>query len=424
MVLFVSGWPSEAARSCSESAVDSRNRRRTSVVLGSGRRCVPGTEMGFPASKGMACMKRLLTVVGLLLLFASTGTAAGPSLLPDKFGNWQAEGSAKIATGKDLYKTFGDVWTPDLKEAGLRATEKRSYKSGSDEVTLTLYEFQDPSGAYQFFTQTLHAGMKKTTLGDEASFDEQNGEVLTGNLVLLAASSGQVKPETLGEVVPILSAKADRTPYPPLKSYLPEKGLVAGTQRYALGPAGFRAAMTALDEAAYTDLSKIVGFESGVESMLARYKTERDGGVLLLLEYPTPQLAEQHLHHLEEALPAEAKQAGVDVQRNASMLSLVFGAKSKEFTQELRKNVKYETEVIRNEAGQTLTDPPWVLVLSKIFFITAIFLGVATGLGIAFGGVRVLTKRLFPGKVFDRPQDIEVLQMGLSGKKIDPSDMY
>jgi hypothetical protein len=35
-----------------------------------------------------------------------------------------------------------------------------------------------------------------------------------------------------------------------------------------------------------------------------------------------------------------------------------------------------------------------------------------------------LTKRLFPGKVFDRPQDIEVLQMDLSGKKIDPSDMY
>jgi hypothetical protein len=31
---------------------------------------------------------------------------------------------------------------------------------------------------------------------------------------------------------------------------------------------------------------------------------------------------------------------------------------------------------------------------------------------------------LLPGKVFDRPQDIEVLQLGLSGKKIDPTDMY
>jgi hypothetical protein len=51
-------------------------------------------------------------------------------------------------------------------------------------------------------------------------------------------------------------------------------------------------------------------------------------------------------------------------------------------------------------------------------------MGVATALGIAFGGVRVITKRLFPGKVFDRPEDIEVIQLGLSGKKIDASDMY
>jgi hypothetical protein len=36
----------------------------------------------------------------------------------------------------------------------------------------------------------------------------------------------------------------------------------------------------------------------------------------------------------------------------------------------------------------------------------------------------VLTKRLFPGKVFDRPENVEVLQLGLSGKKIDSSDMY
>ena len=45
----------------------------------------------------------------------------------------------------------------------------------------------------------------------------------------------------------------------------------------------------------------------------------------------------------------------------------------------------------------------------------------AVVLGIAFGGVRVLTKRFFPGKVFDRPEQIEVLQLGISGKKIDPA---
>ena len=50
--------------------------------------------------------------------------------------------------------------------------------------------------------------------------------------------------------------------------------------------------------------------------------------------------------------------------------------------------------------------------------------GFVDALGIAFGGVRVLTKRFFPGKVFDRPEDMEVLQLGLSGKRIDPRDFY
>jgi hypothetical protein len=48
----------------------------------------------------------------------------------------------------------------------------------------------------------------------------------------------------------------------------------------------------------------------------------------------------------------------------------------------------------------------------------------AVVLGIAFGGVRVLTKIFFPGKVFDRPNQMEILQLGLSGKRIDPSDFY
>jgi len=45
-------------------------------------------------------------------------------------------------------------------------------------------------------------------------------------------------------------------------------------------------------------------------------------------------------------------------------------------------------------------------------------------LGAAFGGVRLLTKMLFPGKVFDRPEQMDVLQLGLSGKRINSRDFY
>jgi hypothetical protein len=35
-----------------------------------------------------------------------------------------------------------------------------------------------------------------------------------------------------------------------------------------------------------------------------------------------------------------------------------------------------------------------------------------------------VTKIFFPGKVFDRPERMEILQLGLSGKRIDPRDFY
>ena len=122
--------------------------------------------------------------------------------------------------------------------------------------------------------------------------------------------------------------------------------------------------------------------------------------------------------------PAAAKKAGVNVERKASMLSLVLDGTSKEYAQKLRDAVDYETQVTWNESSHTATDPPIVVVLVKIIVFTMMFMGVALGLGILYGGLRILIKRSFPGKIFDRPQDIEVLQMGLSGKKIDPSDMY
>jgi hypothetical protein len=90
----------------------------------------------------------------------------------------------------------------------------------------------------------------------------------------------------------------------------------------------------------------------------------------------------------------------------------------------LRGAVNYETEVTWNEPSSTATDPPITSTLVKIIIATGMFMMVTLVLGIAFGGVRVITKRLFPGKVFDRPAQMEVLQLGLSGKPIDPRDMY
>lgn len=369
---------------------------------------------------------RKLSALYVLAAFVCAGVSAQTTVLPDRFGLWEAAGPSKILKARDLGNNWAQ-WTHGeqvLNESGLKSIEQRAYRSVNDEVTFRVFALRDPSSAYEFYTFLLAPGMRNFGLGEDSVLSQLDGRFLVGNFVVQATLSPNAKPESLHEIVPALKSKADNTPLPPLKTYLPARWRVFGSEKYALGPEAFRAAMTSLDQGAYADLAKEAGFQNGAEAMLARYQGEHGGGVLLLLEYPTPQLAENHLHHLEQALPAASKQTGVNVERRASMLSLVFAATSAMHAQAIRDEVNYETQVTWNEPHQTATDPPLVFVMFKIFLFTTMFLVVATAAGLAFGGFRILIKHWLPGKVFDRPQDIEVLQLGLSGKKIDPTDMY
>jgi hypothetical protein len=103
---------------------------------------------------------------------------------------------------------------------------------------------------------------------------------------------------------------------------------------------------------------------------------------------------------------------------------MVIAPSSPAYTESLRGAVNYETQVTWNEASQTATDPPWAVVLYRIFVGTGVFMVMALAFGVAFGGFRIFIKKILPGKVFDRPEQMEVLQLGLSGNKIDTRDLY
>lgn len=371
-------------------------------------------------------MHRTLLACVLTVFCGALGVSADPPLLPNQFGPWQAEAPAKTLKVQDLGAGWA-AWPGGeqvLAEAGVERIEQRTFRNAGDEITLRTFVLRDPSSAYELYTFLLTPGLKDIGVGKDSAGTGGNARFLIGNLVVQASIPSSVKPETLQGLLETLRAKADPTPLPPLKSYLPERWRVFGTEKYALGPEAFRAALASLGLDAASGLTQKVGFENGVEAIFANYRGEHGSGILMLLDYPTPQLAEQHLHHLQQALPEAFKRAGVTVERKASLLSLVFAATSPQHAQAIRDQVNYETEVTWNEPSQTATDPSIFAVMVKILLFTGLFLGVATGLGVAFGGVRVIIKRLFPGKVFDRPENIEVLQLGLSGKKIDPSDMY
>lgn len=378
----------------------------------------PGTNGKLLVSKRKQGMRRLfLSVCGISLLSAAPLCAQQQvppkQILPKEFRSWHL-----TSCNANRSPDFG-FW----KEAGLRTVNDCEYGADGKTLGIRLAQYTDPTSAYEVFTGLLRTEMMPTRLGQVAAFDKESVLIQEGSFVL--RSTANVSKDDLGALVQAIEAQSEKTPLPPIRTYLPTPGRLVGTERYALGPEAFRAGLHSLGQADMDGLVESAGFSDKVEAIMARYSHNgKESGILLLLEYPTPNLAEQYIHHLNEVLPAAAKDRGTTIERKGSVLSMVLSPSSPEFAKSLRESIDYETKVTWNEASQTATDPPILTALQKIFIGTGIFMIAAVVLGIAFGGVRVITKRFFPGKVFDRPNQMEVLQLGLSGKRIDPTDFY
>ena len=374
----------------------------------------PGTNGSLVVSKRKQGMRRyFLFLCGFALLGAAPAYAQ-KTVLPKQFGDW----TKKSCVAEPPRLILAD-------ETGQRQFEVCDYNSGDKSVGIRLGLYRDPTSAYEIYTSRLRAGMMPTKLGQAAAFDRDG--VLIQDGVFVLESSANISREDLAALIQSVDAKSEKTPLPPIRTYLPTEGRLVGSERYAQGPEALKRALAEANEPEMPALVSAIGFgkEADAEAMLARYSTPRKGtGVLLLLEYPTPNVAEQHIHHLAEVLPTGATQGEDSILRKGSLLAIVLSASSPEYAKSLREASNYETQVTWNEPSQTLTDPPITSIMVKIFIGTGVFMVAAVVLGIAFGGVRIITKRLFPGKVFDRPAQIEVLQLGLSSKPIDPSDLY
>ena len=353
----------------------------------------------------------------VLLNSSAQAASPAPGLLPQTFRSF----SCSVVADDEDTNSISNLGALQ-KEAGIVQSEVCNYGSGSGRIHVHLDKYRDPSSAYEIYTASLTREMNPSTVGELSGVDKNHFLMLLGDIVLNVSDHQNATVADLRELAKLVKAHSDKGPLPPIRTFLPQ-GLSDGTQRYAAGPQGFLAALDSLHRNEYAALAPEVGFTNSAEAMLAEYHQGKESAVLLLVEYPTQHIAEQQLRHLQTVLPGLG-QSEAKVARKASLLSIVLGATSPAYAESLVKAANYETEVTWNEGSHVITDPPWVVVLSRIFMATGLFLVVAIVMGVAYGGVRILTKRFFPGKVFDRPQDVEVLQLGLNSKRIDPSDFY
>ncbi len=257
---------------------------------------------------------------------------------------------------------------PLLDELGLQSsqtTDRGAYK-------VTALKFKDPTGAY---AATLSLKGAKQ-LGNYVLTCE--GKCPTDFSVPLASVSG--------------------TPLPILRTYLPERGQIPGSERYVVGPVG-------LSQASPQVTPDAAAFQFGTEAALARYHSGKNEATLAIFYYLTPQMARQQL-------PAFRNLAGAVAKRSGPMIGVVLNAPDEKSADALLKDIEYQASMSWDQQPPLTIRPQTAAQIVLGGFELAGFILVFCLLsGLTYGGYRVLRRKFGPINADD-----SLTVLGLGGK--------
>ncbi len=361
----------------------------------------------------------ILTVWLVLAAAAQTLPLPAPLLLPSQFGGWQLKGST--ATSRDP-ATADPTNAAILKEYRFTDVASATYmRDDGRTLKIRAARFADASGAFGAYTFYLQPDMAREQIGDQGASLRSGagqrvlfyrGHVLVDALFSQQNAMSAAELRELAGALPRPGGSAGALP--PVLNYMPRRGYVANTQKYAEGPA----ALGVLAPAVSADL---VDFGSSAEVTLGRYNTPSGESTLLLIYYTNPQVAIAHVKRMDPA--HQAAQPGVSTigstgsffyKRTGPIVALTTGPASESDAKLLLEAVNYEATVTWNQATDNRDVHDLYLLIVNVVILCAVVGGLAIVAGVAFGGFRILMKRLFPDRVFDRPEQMEFISLHLA----------
>jgi hypothetical protein len=361
----------------------------------------------------------VLTLAGMLFIGgtlaaqtpANTNAVKPGALLPKSFSGWEKSASQTAADAA----VADPVNAGTIKEYGFTDFEAATYKRDDRQMAIKAARFADASGAYGAFTFYRLPQMLTESFGDRGASLNDRVLFYRGNILVeakldrtTAMSAAELR--ELAAALPLPNGPARNLPT--LRNYLPKQAYVKDSEKYVIGPLALAAVGAPISP-------EQVEFTRGAEVAEGKYSTSGGTATLMLVAYPTPQIAGERLRSFE-ALSRNPSPAidstlapPLTMKRTGPIVAVVAGKVSPDEAQSLLASVNYDADVTWNENTSFSKKNNVANLLVNIIFLIGVLLGFALVLGLAFGGVRLLIKRLFPGRVFDRPEDMEIIQLKL-----------
>jgi hypothetical protein len=355
--------------------------------------------------------------IGCAAFAADPGAASpAPPILPKQFAGWQIQGSAQAS--KDA--AAADATNAALlKEYGFTDFEAATYKS-DDGRTLKIRaaRFVDATGAFGAYSFYLQPAMAREEIGDQGASLNRRVLFYRGHIVVEAVFSqlSVMSAAGLRELAGVLPRPGGNAAnLPPILAFMPHHGYQSNTEKFAEGPLALAAITSPLP-------ADLVDFSASPEVVLGQYSTPGGEATLMLIEYPTPALAAEHLRSIDAAHHATQPQAGVSSvenvgpffdKRTGPIVAIAAGPLSKSDAQTLLGAVNYEASVTWNENTYFDKKNNIANLLVNIILLCIIGGAITLATGLAFGGLRVLLRRYFPGRVFGSDDQTEFISLDL-----------
>jgi hypothetical protein len=361
-------------------------------------------------------MRRQISFLFACVLIVACPTRA-QGILPMSFVGWIANRSNPLA--KPVMPT--PEGQAALLEYGYASGEEADFAQGNRSVHIRLYQMKDPSGAYGFYSYLRTPDMPHADIADHSAMSREHALALTGNFVI--EMNGQDLPKIAADLkvlVAAVSPRAEEGPLPTLRQHLPLNDMIERSDHYVLGP-------QTLNQFLQVSSGDWLGFSEGAEAELAKYHVRGKEVTLLIADFPTPQTATKRLAELKQKYNVNGSQDSAPAlfaKRSVTLLAIVSGAATQADADLLLRQVHSGTELTWNEPSFELTQPNIGTIVVGTIVGTGIICAFALISGFAFGGFRLIVKRLLPDKVFDRSSHLQVLQLGLTGKPIKAEDFY
>jgi hypothetical protein len=340
-----------------------------------------------------------------LFILTATLQGQGPRTTPpetlvqavNSIPGWMAPGKPVTYNESNIEK-FDLKPGTDLRTLGLNNVTVQTWQSPSGQVHAALFQFMDFGAAYSFFTnqRRLQGSVSSDFSAGAESFQDRNFSYFWQSNYMVRLNGESRSIENLAEI--LTRNILGRSQRPAISNRLPSTNLIPGSEEYILDAANIQK-VEGINPSA-------LGFEASAEATTADYRINGKTIRLLLVLYPTQQIAKKYAEQLNATTPNLASSR----RRVGPLLAIVSGTSDVSVMESLLGQVHYASNVMWEEPKPGLGLGP---IIVTVFTFIGLLLGVCIIAGFGLGGARLAMKSFFPNRVFDRPEQAEFIQLKL-----------